>query len=183
MGGTVAIVLLVVIGTITMFNLLFSLAFARRLRELAAQQLKSNVNGMLPEIGRHVRPFDVIALDGSAITSDDASRSIVALFVSTTCPACDRLQKKLGNDRFPEETLVFVHGHEESGVPEFARSFDEVATHVAWLGEDNTVRDAFGVEAYPTLLRVVGGVVTEAALNLKDFTVKPQMAVSAGHNV
>jgi hypothetical protein len=186
-NDSVVAVFLVVIGSMTTLNFLFSLSFARRLREHGPSQgPATNLEDMLPRAGRRVRPFEATALDGSSVSLEDVEHgSTVVLFVSTTCPACERLRKRLGSDRFSEQTLVFVHGPGESTVPEFAYSFEEIATQVAWLGDDVSVQDAFDVGAFPALVRVIDGIVTEAAIDLRKFTARAEpplrLALTAEH--
>jgi hypothetical protein len=173
---SLVIAALCAVGALSVMTFLFSLSFARRLRQMAVDpRLSPSASPtLLPTLGTEIQVFDAVTLDGTAISNDDfAGVSTVAIFVSTTCEACQRLSKQLLSRPLDEPTIVFVNGR-DSSVPAFASAFNTAANHVVWSGDDESIRLAFGVEAFPTLLRVNKGFITEAAFAFKDFIPRPK---------
>lgn len=159
-------------------NLLVTFGLVRKLRQggfAAAKPLS------LPEPGTRVKPFQASTLAGDVIDQPAlASSEGVVLFVSATCAPCKRLVTELLATPLNETLIFFVTGDDEAAY-EQAEALRSLGT-VAVIGHDSDVRSAFDVTAFPTLLRIVGGVIVSAGFGLSEIGVRrkiPAVAVAS----
>jgi hypothetical protein len=170
---------LVLVGVLSAMNVLFSLAFARRLKLVEERGMRSSGTRpeLLPATGLEIGGFATTTLDGTAISDQDfqTDDGVIALFVSSTCPACDQLKKDLRSHPLDEPAVVFVLGGTSDEVDFDALSgVSTVSSQVIWLGDNSEPGLAFGVQAYPTLIRVARGMVVGSGLSSKELGRSPR---------
>jgi hypothetical protein len=164
---------LAVLALVATCDLFLSLALARRVRMI--QEMGSAPAGRsdFPSVGEVVTPFEVTTLDGQTLSEKEFSLgSTLVAFLAVGCEPCVRLKSEILSSPPDEPFIVFVSGLEAGNMPAIASELAHVAK-VVWIEVDELVRNAFRVDAYPTVLRVVNGVVVTAALRLRDIGTSP----------
>jgi hypothetical protein len=162
---TVLTVVVMLLATVSAAHLLLTFALIRRVRVLQERSGEEPVP--VPVAGSRVRGFRVATMSSGTVTDADVADGLV-VFVSPSCAPCATLTDGLLRDRPDERVSIFVVG--EPG-PET----DAMAAKVAPLGEVAVVGDeggavgAFGVTAFPTVVRVAGGVVESAGIRMADL--------------
>jgi hypothetical protein len=160
---------LVVVASIATVDLLLSLALARRVRLLQQPEHRQAQHESLPSVGGVVEPFEATALDGSRINEGEFSQgSSLVAFLSAGCGPCERVKQEILDSPPEEPFLAFVFGTESGAMPGIAVDVARVAKVVWGEVNDEPVLRAFGIQAYPTVLRVVNGVVVSAGLGITD---------------
>lgn len=166
---------IVVVALVAGLNVLFSLALARRLRLLGEQgtgrSASDETKALVPSIGHVVSPFETKTVGGTSLTDADFnSSSSLVLFASVGCSPCERLKTELLENPPSEIVRVFVHGSDSDQPPPFAAALEAISNEVVWMGSDETARRVFGdVGLFPTILRIVNGVVVASGTRLEDI--------------
>jgi thiol-disulfide isomerase/thioredoxin len=157
--ATSALVIASFAAVVAAANLLLTLALTRRVRLL--QGGAAPVSGDLPSAGSAIGRFETQTVDGRPLTDRDAGeRDVIAAFLSPTCEPCRRLLSRM-RDAPPmaREVVCFVVADAgEEATAEVVAALRPVGT-VAVVEPDGGPVEAFGVTAYPTVVRVRDGVV------------------------
>jgi hypothetical protein len=164
---------------LTVLNLVLTFAVIRKLRDGVGSGSSVHTPAAgLPRPGTRIGEFTVDTADGAVLTERDllGDRTLVA-FVSPTCAPCKDVVAELASTEHPP-LRAFVVG--DGG----AETMDVVATlrphgAVAVIEADHAAARAFGgVDGYPALLLVEGGVVAAAGRRLAE--VREPTTVAAG---
>jgi len=172
-GGPVTTALLVavlILGTLTVANMLFLGAVTRRLRQ-HSEVLKSltvrNESGLLP--GASIPTFTTTTTKGDVLGSTWLlDGSALLAFVTTHCVGCrDALPqlKQLLRSESSRKALVVIGG--EPGSP-FETALEGMATVVV-EPELGPVQRAFRVDAFPSFFAVEGGRVIVNTTNVRGL--------------
>jgi len=154
-----------VMGIVTVVNLVLLFAVIRRLRATEGSLALPH----LPAIGQPVGRFSVRALDSTQISDRDlALGSTIVGFVTPGCGPCKDLTQALQAEPWTGPLpVIFVTGPAEE-----AHALAEAlasAVRTALVPEGGEVAGAFGgIEGYPTLVRVLDGVVVAAGRSLES---------------
>ncbi|MDT0302461.1 TlpA family protein disulfide reductase [Streptomonospora wellingtoniae] len=150
----------VLIGAVTLINLLLTLAVVRRLRRLderpAAQAAAPPQLDELPA-GSPVPRFRSRTLAGEAITSDDLlGQETVFAFFDTGCSVCKTVIPKLAahadaNGLKPGQVVVVI-GDQGAESGEYTRELDGVATVIV-EPRMGPVAQEFGIQGVPAFVR------------------------------
>ncbi|SCE67791.1 hypothetical protein GA0074696_0178 [Micromonospora purpureochromogenes] len=163
LGAVVAVMSLVLLG-----NVALTLAVVRRLRELESGR-RTEPDSALPATGRRIGPFALPTLDGGQVHDEDFhSGSSLAVFLMPGCGPCAEVLRALhAAPADPGPLIVFVLGDvAETETREVLSDLPERARVVVVGTGDTTVAEAFGVTAYPAVLRIVDGAVAFASNRL-----------------
>ncbi len=146
---------IVVLSATVALNLALTFAVIRRLRDTAATPAASG-----PAAGGTVPSFTVAMTDGTTLTDRDLhSGAATIVFALPGCKPCTTTLATLPGT---EPTYVFVMGEPgEQGTGEVLAKAPAFA-RTAVTPMDGPVGRAFGVTLFPTTVRVVDGVITEA---------------------
>ena len=166
----------VIVGLIAVVDLMFSLALARRIRLVADGDVHRNERpAPVPAVGHVVAPFETRTVSGDRLTLADFASPSVAVFATAGCSPCERLKDAILADPPAEALRVFIYGATGNGLPPIATELAAISDEVVWMGTDDALPRAFGgVIGYPTLLRVVNGVVVASGTKLGDIQVSPE---------
>jgi hypothetical protein len=157
-----------VVALIALTNLSLTLALAKRLRLTDHRPVRAGDEFAVPA-GHVVTPFQASTTLGERVTeSTFDDRTTIAAFVSVGCTPCVKVKNEILKSQPSEPLLVFVGGPDTSTPPELASDLSEAAD-VVWFGEDSAMRDAFAVRAFPTVLKIVNGVVIASGRALRDI--------------
>jgi hypothetical protein len=161
-------VLAAVVGALTLltgFNLVLLFAVLRRLREIESRHAPAEVT---PAAGTRVGPWAVTLDDGTAMADVDLGPDAMVLFLSPGCGPCGRLVGQLADDPAVlggGPALAVVVGDLPG-----ARTYADMLPSplpVAYAEEDDPIVVAFGgVDAFPTVVVVHGGVVRASGHDL-----------------
>ncbi|TWP52153.1 hypothetical protein FKR81_11270 [Lentzea tibetensis] len=149
---------------LTLVNLVVLFAVVRRLRE---QPQTEGPQIMAVPRNTAVLPFETTTADGATITEKDVFSGVVA-FVTPSCGACKDLVNAL-RDHDPElfsPLLLVVMGELTDEIRDVVAALDGAVQVVA--GPATTaVSTAFGgIESFPSVVRVDGGVVGASGVRL-----------------
>lgn len=162
---TVLSVVVVLLAVVTAGHLLLTFALIRRVRLLQERgHLDEPVP--LPAAGARVGAFRAATTTGGALTEADVADGLV-VFVSPTCEPCRKLVDDLLRER-ERPAAVFVSG--DPG-PETSAFVAQVAPlgDVAVVEDEGGAVGAFGVTAFPTVVRVAAGVIESAGIRMRDL--------------
>ncbi|WP_163509046.1 redoxin domain-containing protein [Fodinicola acaciae] len=152
------IALVAVLTVLCLLNLLLVFGVIRRLREHTELLAAQKGGTATVSIGERISDFEATTVDGMPLSNADLGAETVAAFFSPSCKPC---QAKL--PRFVEyagqlpggrdQVLVTVAAEDAAEASEFVRKLSPVARVVVEEG-NGPVAEAFGVQMFPTLLRV-----------------------------
>jgi hypothetical protein len=172
----------VVVGALTVLNLILTLGVLKRLREQAEQQANtgsSEPTDPIMQPGETPDDFDVVSVDGEPVTRDGVSGLRLVAFVSPLCDMCEAqipglLDRAASMPGGRENVLVVVIGKGE-GTAEYAEKFRDVAKVVVEPG-NGQVNRAFrlgGVPAFGLLDEEARIVRSTIAIDRLDVPVAP----------
>jgi hypothetical protein len=156
------------VGALGGMNLLLSLALARRLRLMHLGPADPHSGKTSP--GVEVGSFKAMTLDGDFVTDEEfsAGSSLVA-FLAVGCRACPPVKQEVLNSHLQEQLTIFIHGEAPGGgVPDFATDLSRRG-RVILTRWDDAPRKAFEVDGFPTVLRIVDGVVAASGFTLGEI--------------
>ncbi|MQY12894.1 hypothetical protein SRB5_30330 [Streptomyces sp. RB5] len=157
---------LVLVGAVTVLNLLLTLAVIRRLRRQESHQRPEMTSG--PAVGSRLPAFTAVSVGGDEVSDVRlAGRSAALTFLSTGCPACDaavndlpEFAERTGMDA--EQLVVVIAADDEAQAAEMAGRLTGLATVVV-EGPVGGISTRYGVSATPTtVLAGADGLVTYA---------------------
>jgi thiol-disulfide isomerase/thioredoxin len=154
---TLLIAAVVLFGAFCILDLLLTIGLAKRLRE---QSRRLDDFGRPPTrvaVGTVVGAFDTATVDGVPVRSADLADGTVVAFLSPTCGPCqDKLPAlvEYGAQTGPGRPLVAVVTGDDADADEFVRRLGPVARVVREEPDGGAFGAAFGVSAYPIILRV-----------------------------
>lgn len=143
------------IAVLTAANLLLSLGLVRRVLRLERRGLLQPPS--LPRRGLVIGSFSVVTRDGQRLTDEilTGQRMLVA-FLETGCPPCAAVVDELIGLRPAERTLAIVQVTNDGDAEDVAEKLATVS-QVAIVTPATNIRQAFGVSAYPTVVRAIDG--------------------------
>jgi thiol-disulfide isomerase/thioredoxin len=124
-----------------------------------------------PSEGLRVGEFSTGAIDGRTITDRDvAEGSVLVGFFADGCPNCARLVADLGIAQPHERMVAFVAGQRGDELTDrLTADLSGWCDAVAVVGVGDQVSQAFNLQAFPTLIRLVDGAVKKAGFTLEDM--------------
>ncbi|WP_406039825.1 hypothetical protein OG799_29695 [Micromonospora sp. NBC_00898] len=153
-----------VVGIVLAGNVVLTLALARRMKELENSG-GSRHGDPFPARGTRVGRFAAVDLDGTTLTNQDLLEGVTfAAFLMPGCGPCEEVRSALhGLSPQQGQLMVFVAG--DAANPETQKIVgslpDRARVLVASAAGD--LFSAFGVTAFPTVMKLVNGVVEMAA--------------------
>jgi hypothetical protein len=164
---SVLIVLVALALAVGLANLMFLYGVIRRLRVLDGRVNRLDPPAG-PAVGHRVGLFTATTLDGRAVdTGDLAETETLVALLSAGCGACESMVAELG-DVDGGSLLVLIHageGDQSEPLVTAARRSAGSGARIAVVPY-GAVASAFDITAYPTVVRVVDGVVTAAGMSL-----------------
>jgi hypothetical protein len=173
----------ILVGVLSVLNLLFTTGVVRRLREhtklldavyeLAADGGLGTTPGNFPALGEAIGEFFATTVDGTSVSRESLLDSTMVGFLSPTCRGCREqlpalLEWAQGRDR--ERVLVVIDGRGESP-DELVEALRPVAMVVV-EGADTPIGHAFKVGSVPGFcLLGTGGEVRAVAGQVKQLPV------------
>ncbi|MGC4895992.1 TlpA disulfide reductase family protein [Micromonospora sp. DT31] len=163
---------LILVGTITVLNLLLTFAVIRRLRANAAATASgsgSDFTGAVPAAGERPDTFVARDLDG-AVLDDEANPATLVGFFSTGCEACVEqlptfVRHAADSPGGRARTVAVVQG-DETQADSFLRELTPVARVVLESGS-SPVSTAFRIGAFPSwVLLDTDGAVRDSGVGL-----------------
>jgi hypothetical protein len=147
----------VLVGAVCALDLVLTVGVVKRLREHTALLASFTAPPPVVEVGKEVDAFEATTADGELVTRDAVATDVLVGFFSPTCGPCkEKLPKFVSHTRgMPggeQRPLAVVIGEAEQA-REFVQALSPVARVVVERG-DGVLSQAFGVRAYPTVLRV-----------------------------
>jgi hypothetical protein len=161
---------------LTGFNLVLLFAVLRRLREIEARGVPAPA-GITPAAGTRIGSWSVTPADGTVLTDVDLGPDATVLFLTPGCTPCGQLVDRLADDpgALGGPALAVVVGDEPGD-----RTYADVlppSLPLAYAGEHDQIVTAFGgVDAFPTVVVVRGGVVRSSSHELPAVTTAPAPA-------
>lgn len=172
-------VAVVVVGVVSVLNLLLTVGVIRRLREHTELLSARGAERSFDVIATGQRPgeFAVADVDGRPVRNDDLDGGTLLGFFTPTCEACkEKLPEFLATAAAfpggPDKVLAVVAGAlDDNGTP----AGGEGETLIAELGQvarvvpephDGPVSAAFEVVAYPSWVLMEGSVVRASAVGM-----------------
>jgi len=155
------------LAAVTAANLFLLLGVIRRLRTMATDHALTDLG--MPEIGSQIGTFAETTIAGQPVTDEDLRHDPALLvFLSASCQPCKRTATELASrrDELPARTFVFIQA--EPDEPALARMLDSLDGAGAVIVSEHAPRQAFAVDAFPTVLLVDGGRVTFASFELAE---------------
>jgi hypothetical protein len=163
-------VLAALVGALTLltgFNLVLLFAVVRRLREIETRGAPAAAETK-PATGTRIGPWTATLTDGTTMTDADLGPDAVVLFLTSGCGPCARLVGQVADDPAVlggVPALAVVVGD----VPG-ARTYADVLPEnlpLAYAEQDDPIVTTFaGVDAFPTVVVVRGGVVRASSHDL-----------------
>lgn len=159
-----------IIAVLAAFNLLLTFGLIRRLRLMGSTGVGKPA---LPALGALVGSFATSTLDGATVSERDLlSGPAVVGFFEAECQPCADLKREILDRGAPASLLAFVEGSaQDQATLAFARDLATFA-RVAVVEPSSSPARAFGVTAFPTLMRLHDGVVVAAGHRLGDVETK-----------
>jgi hypothetical protein len=158
---------LAVLGSITLLNIILSLATARRLRLLSETHPseRRSLGAFLPPVGSRVDSFSVTTLAEESLSLDDLFfQDNVIVFATMHCEACAAMRSALLAEPLEVPVSLFIDGPgREEEARAYAESFGSAIQRAVWIDGDVLIARAFSVGGYPTIIRVVNGVIAAAS--------------------
>jgi hypothetical protein len=176
----VLIALVVVVGLIALVDLALTYGLIRRVNSIQAQP-HSIDSGLIPAVGHRIGEFVATATDNREITQREfKGRETFAAFAMVGCGPCHRLAEELSQMAPPELPLMLFIASGQGEEEEAARIAARVpfAAAVCVIESTGAVTEAFGVDGFPTVIRVGDGVVRATGLSLDS--VRAGVPVTAG---
>jgi hypothetical protein len=176
----VLIAVIIVVGLVALIDLGLTYALIRRVNAIQAQPYSFN-HGLVPVVGHRIGDFATKATDNREITEREFKGSeTFAAFVMVGCGPCHRLTEELSQMAPPELPLLLFIASSEGADEEIARIAAQVpfAAAVCVIESTGAVTEAFGVDGFPTAIRVGEGVVRATGLSVDS--VRVGRAVTAG---
>ncbi|MFJ6195513.1 TlpA family protein disulfide reductase [Micromonospora sp. NPDC092111] len=154
---SILIAAVALVGLLCLLDLVLTFGVVKRLREHTALLAEVVPPSPAVKVGQEVGTFEAVTVTGEPVTTDRLGSGTLVAFFSPTCGPCkDKLPKFVAHTRgLPagqEAPLAVVIGDAEQA-GDFLAELSPVARVVVERG-DGAVSSAFGVRAYPTLLRV-----------------------------
>jgi hypothetical protein len=162
---TVLVPAVILTAAVALLNLVLTFGLIRRMRMGIDTTPQRSLP--MPTIGQPVGEFSAVSIDDLRVDEQSVSvEETLVAFLSPTCEPCQRLTEQMLR-RPPAEEFYFFMTGEDSAAREAAGALRELGT-VCVISDDSGVRQAFGVGAFPTVIRVVDGVVVSAGVTLDE---------------
>lgn len=169
-GVLVAIV--VVFGVVAAADLLLSFAIVRRLAAIQSGGSHAEPDYGSPTIGHRIGDFRVELLTGGTFTQSDLVAA--ATFVIFLTPACEPCKAAIADlaampAPLPAPLYVLITGAQADGDVAPIAAGMPPGTHVGRISAPDATSEAFGVDGYPTALRIEDGVVRASELKVSSL--------------
>lgn len=170
-------VVVLLVGALTVLNLVLTLGVVRRLREHTAllSAAPSSAPLMLAA-GEQADEFVASTVDGEPVARDLLAGHTVVAFLSTSCTPCrERLPELIETARAAaggrRQVLAVINGSDERTAQEYAERLAPVA-RVVVEPPRGPVTTAFGVRAFPSFAIVDDrGVIAVSNVDLRELPV------------
>ncbi|MEH0930356.1 TlpA family protein disulfide reductase [Micromonospora sp. CPCC 205558] len=174
---------LTLVGLLCALDLILTLGVVKRLREHTALLAKVAPPPPAIEVGQKIDEFSATTVAGEAVTADRLDSGTLVAFFSPTCAPCkEKLPKFVSHARAlpagQRTPLAVVIGQAEQA-DDFLAELTPVA-RVVVEPDNGPVSRAFGVQAYPTLLRVDRDDAGRLVIGANDVEVGRQVSVAVG---
>ena len=163
----IAVVLTSALGV---FNIAITLSLIHRIKTM---RLTSASASSLPSPGTRIQPFGAVTITGRELSAADlSSGSALLAFLSVGCPPCDRVKERLIDAPPTGEIICFIDGaldgdtissEANEAIAALSRFSEVVAVERGW-----STHSPFGIEAFPTLLRVTNGTISAAGIKISE---------------
>lgn len=159
----ILIAVVVVVGIVACADLLLSFAVIRRLSALQAR-MQGGGSGTSPAVGHKIGDFEVELLTGGVFTlADLMDEASIVIFLTTTCEPCQAAIAELRDLPAPLSfpMYVLINGtdqDQDTTVLNVAADMPQGA-RVAEISASHPVMQAFGIDGFPSVLGVEGGIV------------------------
>lgn len=151
----------VVVGVVAAADLLLSFAVIRRLAALQSR-MQAGGGSSSPAVGHKIGDFRVNLLAGGEFTlADLMAATAVVVFLTTTCEPCQTAIAELQALPVPLTFTLYVlisGTGEDNDVLAVAANMPTGA-RVAEISASDPVMQAFGIDGFPTVLRIEDGIV------------------------
>jgi hypothetical protein len=160
------------LAAVTAANLFILLGVIRRMRAMTTNSASLDLRPLdlgMPEIGLEIGGFTESTVAGDPVTDDDLRHGqALVVFLSASCQPCKQTVTALTQQRdsLPACTYVFVQA--EPDEPALAPMLDSLNGVGAVIVSAEAPRQAFKVNAFPTVLLVDGGQVTFTSFELAE---------------
>jgi hypothetical protein len=151
----ILIAVVVLVGAVAVADLLLSFAVIRRVSALQARMTAGAGGGQSPEVGLFTR-------------ADLADTRALVVFLMTTCEPCKKAVADLAELPLPlpSPLYVLVTGtHKDRDIRPVAAQLPPGA-QVGRISAPDATTEAFGVDGFPTVLRVEDGIVRSSGLKV-----------------
>jgi hypothetical protein len=159
----------IVIGAVTVLNLVLTYGVIRRLRQhtdLLSKRATPPSQDLMRPVGTTVDDFDVAADDGGRVVRAGLSGYAAIAFVSPGCQPCTDLTPRLLTAGRAGHVLAVVLDHPDDA--EYRAQLSAAATVIGGAASQPVI-DAFGVSGFPAVCRVDDhGVITATGTWLVD---------------
>lgn len=159
----ILIAVVVVVGIVAGADLLLSFAVIRRVAALQ-DRMQGGGGQTAPAVGHQIGDFEVELLTGGVFTlADLMDEASVVIFLTTTCEPCQAAIAELAELPTPLSfpMYVLINGTEQdqgNSVLNVAADMPP-GTRVAEITATHPVMRAFGIDGFPSVLGVEGGIV------------------------
>jgi thiol-disulfide isomerase/thioredoxin len=171
---------LVVLGFVSIANLLLTVALAQRLAQARAIPIPPGMPavGVQQPVGSALPEFSVLTAEGLSCDSAELQDTTVLFgFFSTDCGGCrDAMPEFAAHARIADGVVLAVVAGDSTVAGELAAPLRGTG---AWLVVGvgaATIQTAFGVDLYPQFYRAVNGKISSAGLSLRQL--RASLAVS-----
>lgn len=148
---------------IVALQLLITLALVRRVRLIQETAMfHGDSSGYDPAGGSPIGDFREVDEAGAEVTPAAFGGTSLVAFFSTSCSRCPVVAGELASHPPSEPLLAFIVAEADGSVPPSLREPLAGLARIVVIGRTSETLHAFGVEAFPTLMRISDGVVVKA---------------------
>ena len=160
----ILIAVVVVVGIVAGADLLLSFAVIRRLSALQARMQGGGGGNPSPAVGHQVGDFEVDLLTGGVFTlADLMDEASIVIFLTTTCEPCQAAIAELRDMptplSFPMYVLINATDQDQDNAVLNVAADMPQGTRVAEISASHPVLRAFGVDGFPSVVGIEGGIV------------------------
>jgi hypothetical protein len=151
-------------AAVATINVVLTLALVRRVRLLQARVTVPE--GGFPAPGRTIGQFSAVDVEGAPVELEQTSGSeLNVAFLSPSCAPCRELLQRVTEAPPPAPFVSFVLADDTSASAGMVEALLPLG-RVAVIEAEGGAAEAFGITAYPTLVRVRDGVVVASGGSL-----------------
>jgi hypothetical protein len=166
----VAVICLAILG---IANMMLTFGLVRQMR-IAVSDLKRLPHGLgTPldaSVGKSFPEFQASTVSGEPLTSNAVSTGTTfAVFASSSCDLCGALAQRMLKQPIGSPVVVFVEAADTNGAADsLAAKFTQITDQVAVITSGHSLIADLQVDGWPTVMRVVDGVVRASGHNVES---------------